>query len=90
MCRGGHRENRGWRPPLSKIGDGEYINTGTETKRMIENEPTLIKGTIKIETFKDASGDRSIEFRIKLKGKINYESERLEIMRLFHILTNQQ
>jgi len=46
-----------------------------------------IKGTIKIETTKNSSGDRSIEFKIKLSGKLDYESETLEIMRLVNLLT---
>ena len=55
---------------------------------MIENNPILIKGTIKIETSKNANGDRSIEFKIKLSGKIDYESDTLEILRLVNMLTS--
>ena len=51
------------------------------------SKPISIKGTIKIETTKNSSGDRSIEFKIKLFGKLDYESETLEIMRLVNLLT---
>ena len=48
----------------------------------------LIRGILQIETLKDDNGDRSIEFKIKLSGKLDYESETLEIMRLVNLLTS--
>ena len=63
-----------------------------ETKMNIDtidsiSKPISIKGTIKIETTKNNNGDRSIEFKIKISGKLDYESETLEIMRLVNLLT---
>ena len=64
-----------------------------ETKMDIDTTDPIskqisIKGTIKIETFKDDNGDRSISFKIKLFGKLDYESETLEILRLINMLTS--
>ena len=53
----------------------------------LKPNPILVKGIVQIETFKDENGDRSIELKIRLSGKIDYESEILEIMRLVNMLT---
>ena len=54
----------------------------------LKPNPILVKGIVQIETFKDENGDRSIEYKIKISGKLDYESETLEILRLINMLTS--